>query len=119
MSEGVAREAGAGSAEGAPCGPGSGRSGREADSGGVPSGPAQPGGPARRPERVAASGAGARRRVAHPSEAEFARLLDFYGVRWEYEPRTFPLAHDEAGRVTLCFTPDFYLPDQDLYVELT
>ena len=58
-------------------------------------------------------------RFAHPSEAEFARLLDFYQVRWEYEPRTFPLAWDEQGRVKLCFTPDFYLPDQELYVELT
>jgi hypothetical protein len=63
--------------------------------------------------------AGAARRFAHPSEAEFARLLDFYQVRWQYEPRTFPLVRDEAGRVKLCFTPDFYLPDQDLYVELT
>jgi hypothetical protein len=52
-------------------------------------------------------------------EAEFARLLDFYRVRWEYEPRTFPLEWDEEGRIKLCFTPDFYLPDQDLYVELT
>ena len=56
---------------------------------------------------------------AHPVEAEFARLLDFYRVRWEYEPRTFPLEWDEDGRLKLCFTPDFYLPDQDLYVELT
>ena len=22
---------------------------------------------------------------AHPSEGEFARILDFYGVRWQYE----------------------------------
>jgi hypothetical protein len=62
---------------------------------------------------------GGPRRFAHPSEAEFARLLDYYQVRWEYEPRTFPLERDGAGRVKLCFTPDFYLPDQDLYVELT
>jgi hypothetical protein len=59
------------------------------------------------------------RPFAHPVEAEFARLLDFYRVRWEYEPRTFPLEWDEEGRIKLCFTPDFYLPDQDLYVELT
>jgi hypothetical protein len=56
---------------------------------------------------------------AHASEAEFARLLDFYRIRWAYEPRTFPLEWDAEGRVKLCFTPDFYLPDQDLYVELT
>lgn len=56
---------------------------------------------------------------AHPSEAEFARLLDFYQVRWEYEPRTFPLQWDKEGHVVEAFTPDFYLPDVDLYVELT
>ena len=56
---------------------------------------------------------------AHPSEAEFARILDFYQVPWHYEPRTFPLAWDESGRVIEAFTPDFYLPDADLYIELT
>lgn len=56
---------------------------------------------------------------AHRIEAEFARILDFYGVAWEYEPRTFPLEWDANGAVTQAFTPDFYLPDQDLYVELT
>lgn len=56
---------------------------------------------------------------AHVSEGEFARLLTFYGVRWQYEPTTFPLEWDEQGRVTEAFTPDFYLPDHDLYIELT
>ncbi len=56
---------------------------------------------------------------AHPAEEIFARILDFYGIPWEYEPRTFPLAWDEAGNVVEAFTPDFYLPDQDLYIELT
>ena len=56
---------------------------------------------------------------AHPVEEEFAKILDFYNIRWEYERRTFPLKWDEAGNVTLAFTPDFYLPDQDLYIELT
>ena len=55
----------------------------------------------------------------HPSEAELARVLDFYRIRWDYEPRSFPLSWDEAGRVTEAFTPDFYLPDLDLYLELT
>lgn len=49
----------------------------------------------------------------------FARILDFYGVTWIYEPRTFELEWDQAGKVSLAFTPDFYLPDQDMYVELT
>lgn len=56
---------------------------------------------------------------AHPIEAEFARILDYYGVAWEYEPRTFALEWDAEGNVTQAFSPDFYLPDQDLYVELT
>jgi hypothetical protein len=56
---------------------------------------------------------------SHPVETEFARILDFYGIPWEYEPRTFVLEHDAAGNVTEAFAPDFYLPDQDLYVELT
>lgn len=56
---------------------------------------------------------------AHPSEEELARLLDFYQIRWEYEPRTFPVRLDPDGRVTEAFTPDFYLPDFDLYLELT
>jgi len=46
-------------------------------------------------------------------------MLDFYGVPWDYEPTTFVLDRDEQGRVTSAFTPDFYLPDQDLYVEVT
>lgn len=56
---------------------------------------------------------------AHPSELLFARLMDFYGIRWEYEPRTFPLRYDESGNLLEAFSPDFYLPDSDLYVELT
>jgi hypoxanthine phosphoribosyltransferase len=58
-------------------------------------------------------------RFAHPSEEEFARLLDFYGVRWQYEPRTFPLRQDGDGRILEAFSPDFYLTDLDLYIELT
>lgn len=56
---------------------------------------------------------------SHPIEAEFARILDYYGVVWQYEPRTFALKWDAEGRMTVAFTPDFYLPDQDLFVELT
>jgi hypoxanthine phosphoribosyltransferase len=58
-------------------------------------------------------------RFANEAERECARLLDFYGVPWEYEPRMFALAEDDSGRVTEAFTPDFYLPEQDLYVEVT
>ena len=55
---------------------------------------------------------------AHPSEEEFARILDFYGLKWDYEPRSFPLRR-EGDRVVEMLTPDFFLPDLDLYVELT
>lgn len=56
---------------------------------------------------------------SHPIEEEFARILDYYGIAWQYEPTTFPLEWDENGRVTVAFAPDFYLPDEDRYVELT
>jgi hypoxanthine phosphoribosyltransferase len=55
----------------------------------------------------------------HSSEAMFARILDYYCIDWQYEPRTFPLDWDEEGNVIEAFSPDFYLPGEDLYVELT
>lgn len=58
-------------------------------------------------------------RFVNKAELEVAKLLDFYGIRWEYEPRTFVLETDEEGRVIEAARPDFYLPDQDLYVEVT
>ena len=56
---------------------------------------------------------------ANDAERECARVLDYYGVPWEYEPRTFVLEEDGDGRTVEAFTPDFYLPEQDLYVEIT
>jgi cytidylate kinase len=56
---------------------------------------------------------------AHPSEREFARVMDFYRIRWQYEPKTFPIEWDENQNVIKAFTPDFYLPDLDLFIELT
>jgi hypothetical protein len=56
---------------------------------------------------------------AHQSEQIFANLLDFYRIAWEYEPRSFPVQYDAEGRILESFTPDFYLPEFDLYVELT
>ena len=58
-------------------------------------------------------------RFASPAELECAKVLDYYDVAWEYEPRTFVLEEDENGRVIEAFTPDFYLPEQELYVEIT
>ncbi|MEZ4596200.1 MAG: hypothetical protein R3C32_04725 [Chloroflexota bacterium] len=62
---------------------------------------------------------GGHARFAHASEAELARILDFYLVRWEYEPRTFPILWNLDGQVVESFSPDFYLPDLDLWLELT
>ncbi len=60
-----------------------------------------------------------RAEFGHPSEELFANLLDFYRIQWQYEPRSFPLQWDKDGNVTEAFTPDFYLPEFDQYVELT
>jgi hypothetical protein len=56
---------------------------------------------------------------AHNSERQFARLLDFYRVDWEYEPTAFPIDWDAAGQPTQQFRPDFYLPGWRLYIEIT
>ena len=48
-----------------------------------------------------------------------ARILDFYAVRWQYEPHTFPILWNLDGDVVESFSPDFYLPDLDLYLEMT
>ena len=56
---------------------------------------------------------------AHASEAEMARILDFYAVRWEYEPHTFPILWNLEGAVIESFAPDFYLPDLGIYLEMT
>ncbi|MCL6106723.1 MAG: hypothetical protein M1309_05175 [Actinobacteria bacterium] len=58
-------------------------------------------------------------KFANRSEEECARVLDYYRIPWMYEPRTFVLERDAKGNVVEAFTPDFYLPDQDLFVELT
>ena len=56
---------------------------------------------------------------AHASEAEMARILDFYGIAWEYEPHTFPILWNLEGDVVESFSPDFFLADLDLYLEMT
>ena len=56
---------------------------------------------------------------ANEAEVECARILDFHGIAWEYEPHSFVLEQDENGRVLEAFTPDFYLPEQDTYLEVT
>jgi hypothetical protein len=58
-------------------------------------------------------------RFAHNSERQFALLLDFYGIDWEYEPREFVLEWDRLGNPVQAFRPDFYLPGYELYIEIT
>lgn len=56
---------------------------------------------------------------AHPSEYETAKIFDFYQIAWEYEPRSFPIEWNGDSVPIQYFTPDFYLPEFDLYIELT
>jgi hypoxanthine phosphoribosyltransferase len=70
------------------------------------------------PEAAAPSGVGAPL-FAHASEAELARILDYYGIEWQYEPTAFPILWNLDGNVVESFSPDYYLPEFDLYVELT
>jgi hypothetical protein len=58
-------------------------------------------------------------RFAHNSERQFAKLLDFYAIEWQYEPRTFVLERDRDGNPAQAFSPDFYLPAYDVYIEIT
>lgn len=56
---------------------------------------------------------------AHNTERQFAKLLDFYGITWQYEPTTFVLEWDRQGNPAQAFSPDFYLPAYQLYIEIT
>ena len=56
---------------------------------------------------------------ANDAELECAQILDYHGIPWDYEPHTFTLEVDEHGNTLEAFTPDFYLPEQDLYLEIT
>jgi hypothetical protein len=71
------------------------------------------------PTEPAGSGASASVRFAHNSERQFALLLDFYDIAWEYEPREFVLEWDRLGSPVLAFRPDFFLPGYELYIEIT
>jgi hypothetical protein len=58
-------------------------------------------------------------RFVNRSELECAKILDYYGIPWDYEPHSFVLERDADGRTVSAFTPDFYLPEQDLFIEVT
>jgi hypothetical protein len=53
------------------------------------------------------------------TERAFARLLDALHVSWKYEPDEFVLDRKADGSIKTAFRPDFYLPDLNLYVEVT
>ena len=79
----------------------------------------EPSGPVRSRSGGGDADHGSPPRFAHQSEAELARILDFYGVAWRYEPDVFPISWNADGAVIESFAPDFYLPEIDLYLELT
>jgi hypoxanthine phosphoribosyltransferase len=58
-------------------------------------------------------------RFAHPAENAIAELFDRFQIEWQYEPTTFPLVTSEDGRPLNGFTPDFYLPTHNTYIEMT
>lgn len=75
---------------------------------------------ARLSQQAAAAAEGKRLVVfKHPSEEEFAKILDMNHIEWQYEPRTFPIKTDAEGNITQAFAPDFYLPKFDTFIELT
>jgi len=59
------------------------------------------------------------RKFAHEAEEQFATILNFYNLEWHYEPTMFVIRTDEDGVVRRGFTPDFYIPEYDTYVEIT
>jgi hypothetical protein len=64
-------------------------------------------------------GRGGEAAFAHHSERQFARLLDFYMIEWRYEPTAFAIDWNADGSVSRRFAPDFYLPEFDIYIEIT
>jgi len=58
-------------------------------------------------------------RFAHPAESDIAAWLNHNHVPWQYEPTSFPLSVDGNGHLLRSFTPDFYLPDDHTYIEMT
>ena len=57
-------------------------------------------------------------KFAHYSEKLFSEHLDLFNIQWIYEPTSFPLKWGR-GAIKMMFTPDFYLPELDVYVEIT
>ena len=49
-------------------------------------------------------------------EANTARLLEFQKRTWQYEPKTFWF--EAIRRGVRSYKPDFYLPKEDIYIEV-
>lgn len=49
-------------------------------------------------------------------EANIARYYNYLGIEWEFEPKTFVFENIKRGSVS--YTPDFYLPKEDKWVEV-
>jgi hypoxanthine phosphoribosyltransferase len=56
---------------------------------------------------------------AHEYEERFAEILDTFEIEYQYEPITFIIQQNGNGEIKKGFTPDFYLPEINLYVEIT
>ena len=54
-------------------------------------------------------------RLASQSEVKLANALSMHGIRWEYEKR-YP--HTPSSPDHRDYTPDFFLPDHDIWIEL-
>ena len=60
-----------------------------------------------------------KREFANDSEQEFAQLLLRHNIQYQYEPTTFVLLSNSDGNVLEAMSPDFYLEEYDLFIELT
>lgn len=49
-------------------------------------------------------------------EANVARVYDHLGIKWQHEPRIFYFAGVKRGQTS--YTPDFYLPETNQWVEV-
>lgn len=56
---------------------------------------------------------------AHEYEERFAEILDTFNIKYEYEPKTFVIKANGNGEMKQGFTPDFYIPEIDTWVEIT
>ena len=58
-------------------------------------------------------------RFAHPAEQACVSLFEQHGLSWRHEPVCFILARHDDGSIHEAFTPDFYLPELDVFIEVT